>query len=681
MQRPEHEQWKSREVARLLALVESERRYWQDIVSTMPVALAILNQSRYVVSANRAFRATYGLVKEDLRTRRIEDIFPGQAEFLHFLTGVLREAALQEPRSLRIERDGRPLRVTVLPHRDWDEDTAFCLLLAVEDLTGEGEAAFAAPPPVAAAAPDLVPVPVLVPEPPQPAIAPASPVPSLPSTVPAVIWTLDRATRRFTYLSESATRMLHVPEVAAPSDWKWLDRIAEADRESIGQHYEHILRKAAPDSVYSCEFRMAAAPLRWFRETVRVEPGALQGVLIDITERRTLESHYVQSQRVEALAAVAGRIAHDLNNPCMIIGGYGEEILESFAHADPRRNDLQQMLDATDRITDLTASLQAFSRKPVSGTVGLVDLRKELDDAVARMRQAGDDLTVEFTPLAAPLMVRADARGLHSLLFELAAVISDTSKVHVAIRARATSIRDAAFQSASFLAPGSGAVVLIENRGPVVPNPKRTALFESPFPGKDPKNHDGNLLARAFRHVESWDGSLWVSPDQRTVRLLLRGEDNDAADVSNEDAEPQTPSAVPVEEDPVIPEPEPPPPALTRRILVVDDEPGIRSLMMKILLREGYDVLEAASGPDALAAVRQQNVDLLLTDVVMPGMNGRELAEQVLILRPEVRVLYVSGFTDQTAVETGNYPPGSQLLQKPFTLGTMLKKVKEVLGE
>ena len=173
--------------------------------------------------------------------------------------------------------------------------------------------------------------------------------------------------------------------------------------------------------------------------------------------------------------------------------------------------------------------------------------------------------------------------------------------------------------------------------------------------------------------MEAWGGSMWVSADQRTVRILLRG-------VGEEPSEPEVEPPIVTGRIESIAPPPPKPAPVAKRILVVDDEVGIRSLMRKVLLREGYEVAEAGDAAEAIEHVRQQAIDLLLTDVVMPGVNGRELAEQVLALRPEVKVLYVSGFTGETAVETGNYPPGSMLLQKPFTLGSLLRKVKEVFA-
>jgi len=148
-------------------------------------------------------------------------------------------------------------------------------------------------------------------------------------------------------------------------------------------------------------------------------------------------------------------------------------------------------------------------------------------------------------------------------------------------------------------------------------------------------------------------------------------------------AEPVIPAAVPfVAPPPPPPAPKPEPVIRKTRVLIVEDEPGIRALMRKILQREGYDVLEAGSGPEALDLLKKTKdfIDLLITDVLMPGMTGRQLATQIQGMDERCAILYMSGFTADTGVETGQFPPGSHFLQKPFTLGSLLRKVNEVLS-
>ncbi len=645
MERSDLEQWKSREVARLLALVETERRYWQEIVSTLPVCLGILNHQLILVSANRAFRMRFGVRSEDLRSRRLDSILP-QPE----LAGRIREmmaspgSAAQTPPLILTTESGDRLRITVQPHRDWDEDISIQALLIIEDLNIEESAETvqaAAKAPVAAAAP---------------------------AELPAVVWTAELPSMQFLTVSESAASITGI----AAGDWLapefWSTRFSDIDRDAMLLQYQKAF---AAGGVHSFEFRLTGNP-RWFRETIRVEegvPARVHGVLSDITERRTIEEHVIQAQRMDALASFSGRAAHDLNNPLMIVSGYGEELLESLPETDPRHNDMVQVLTAAKRIEHIAAGLQAFSRKPASAPgAAFLDLHDLLHSAVERMRAtAGPSLTLDLETPPPGTLVHADEVALHSLLYEIAAWMSQgETQTHLSIHAREGAVRDVSYRGQ--LPPGPYAIIQIENRGVEMEGtaPKRP-LFESVIPGKD-GSELGPAMARAYRQVESWGGSAWAAPNNRYVRILLHAQHTaaPATETVAEQAQPQPQEQAP--------------PAPPRRVMVVDDEMGIRSLMRKVLHRAGYEVLEAGSAREALDAIQDHPVDLLLTDVVMPEVSGRELAEQVVELHPSTRVLYVSGFTAETSVETGNFPPGSQLLQKPFTLAALLRKVKEVLA-
>lgn len=649
MERSDLEQWKSREVARLLALVETERRYWQEIVSTLPVCLGILNHQLILVSANRAFRSRFGVRSEDLRSRRLDSILP-QPELAERIREMMASPASTPPVAPLIltMESGDRLRITVQPHRDWDEDISIQALLIIEDLNVEESAEMLE---AAQAAPAAEPSPV---------------------ALPAVVWTAELPSMRFLTVSESAASITGI----AAGDWRapefWSTRFSDADRDSMLLQYQKAL---ASGGVHSFEFRLTGNP-RWFRETIRIEegiPARVHGVLSDITERRTIEEHVIQAQRMDALVSFSGRAAHDLNNPLMIVSGYGEELLESLPESDPRHNDMVQILTAAKRIEHIAAGLQAFSRKPApAGGTGatFLDLHDLLNNAVERMRStAGPSLTLDLEVPPQGTLIHADEVALHSLLYEVAAWMSHgETQTHLSIYAREGAVRDVSYRDQ--LPPGPYAIIQIENRGaePDGSASPRRPLFESIIPGKD-GSELGPALARAYRQVESWGGSLWAAPNNRCVRILLHAQHA----VTPETAEARVEGA----EEPKEPEPPPPPP---KRVMVVDDEMGIRSLMRKVLLREGYEVLEAGSAREALDAIQDHPVDLLLTDVVMPEVSGRELAEQVVAMHPSTRVLYVSGFTAETSVETGNFPPGSQLLQKPFTLAALLRKVKDVLA-
>jgi CheY-like chemotaxis protein len=225
------------------------------------------------------------------------------------------------------------------------------------------------------------------------------------------------------------------------------------------------------------------------------------------------------------------------------------------------------------------------------------------------------------------------------------------------------------------LQPGSYAVIAISAPGNPLDAEAKAALFECSLPGKEPWDDLAATLSRAYGLVRQWQGDISVSNGPRSetaFRVFLPR------------LEPVSPEAAPepaivVEPTPAAPEPSAP----LATILVVEDEAGIRALVRKILRRQGYEVMEAANGQDALALCREhgQRIELLITDVLMPQMGGRELVERLQTQGHTMKVLYVSGYTDDNTVYSGDLPPGTAFLQKPFTLGSLLDKVKEVLGK
>jgi two-component system, cell cycle sensor histidine kinase and response regulator CckA len=200
-------------------------------------------------------------------------------------------------------------------------------------------------------------------------------------------------------------------------------------------------------------------------------------------------------------------------------------------------------------------------------------------------------------------------------------------------------------------------------------------MFECSLPGKEPWDEVAAILSRAYGIVRQWGGDLSVSNGPRSVtqfRVFLPRVESLAGDAAAE-------ADVAAEPPPAVPEP----PAPLATILVVEDEAGIRALVRKILRRQGYEVLEAANGQDALALCHEHGtrVELLITDVLMPQMGGRELVERLQTQGHDMKVLYVSGYTDDPTVYSGDLPAGTAFLQKPFTLGSLLDKVKDVLAK
>jgi len=666
MERTDFEQWKAKEVARLLALVETERRYYQEMVASLPVALVVLSADRSIVSANRAFRQTFGVRIEDLRHKTIEQILPSEE-----LVEKIREAHLsrtsQPPFFLEI--GGRQLRFAIVPIRNWDDESEVETLLMVEDaraLTAEQPAAMPTVAPVIETAPAAL------------AIA----------DVPAIVWQADPQTLRFRSVSGAAEQLLGFP----PEHWTrteqfFRDRIHPEDRAATMAFYEAMLqRKPAKESDRdaSAEFRAVtdAGGTVWVRETIRVpQPGdadpVIRGVMTDISRRKQLEQQLLTAERSDALHGLAGRLAHDLNNPLMIISGYGEELLQSLPPENPMRGDIQQILGASERISGVTGQLLGFTRKLAAEPqpVNVAALLGGMEERI--VAAAGATVTVEFTYGDGPVWTMADPEQLEEVILAVTSEAREGARERSRVTIGCGTETIAERLAESTLKPGTYTRIAIHDNGEGVDGGRRAAIFESVLDGKEPEA-GGAALARAYSLVREWGGDIAFSSEPfrgSTFLIYLPYFQPEPAGVEPEKAAPPE-IAAPVEIA------APAAAVSLGTILLVEDEAGIRALVRKILRREGYEVLEAGSGEEALnvAASYQAKIDLLLTDVVLPGMGGRQLAESMREWKPSMKVLYVSGYSDDEAVRAGAFPPGSKFLQKPFTLSALVGAVREAMA-
>jgi CheY-like chemotaxis protein len=460
-----------------------------------------------------------------------------------------------------------------------------------------------------------------------------------------------------------------------------LDRVRDSDRDWVRQCYQHAIETG---SAHSCEFQAitAGGSSVWLREYARILPGAegqpryMIGVAVDVTERRMLEDQLVQSERVEAVSRLASRMAHDLNNMLMILTGYSEELLTGLPGGSTLRADVQEILAATDRMSGVTSQLLSFARRQ-GGAAPEIDLESTLGRFGPRLNALlGTHVGLELRMSGEPNRVHADIPQLEQVMTAIVErarqamhagekIVVETSRLEVTEDLRRPNAP---------MQPGSYAVISIIAPGQALDAEAKAAMFECSLPGKEPWDDVAATLSRAYGIVRQWSGDISVSngPRSATVfRVFLPRLESPAGEAAVE-------PTIAVEPPPAAPEPVAP----LATILVVEDEAGIRALVRKILRRQGYEVLEAANGQDALALCREhgQRVELLITDLLMPQMGGRELVERLQTQGHDMKVLYVSGYTDDTTVYSGDLPPGTAFLQKPFTLGSLLDKVKEVLA-
>ncbi|MGB6942710.1 MAG: response regulator [Bryobacteraceae bacterium] len=677
MERTDLDQWRGREVARLLALVETQRRYYQEIVASIPVGLLVLSTDFSILLANGAARKIFGLQSGE-SPRRMDTILP--ASLLDRIAEVLKTNGQQTGVMVESGRDKRRLRVGILAIRNWDEEAAQEALLSVEDLTevtGEAVPMVAEPEPEAE-------VPV------EPAIAEAVPAVSaqqLVDNADAIIWAVELPSMNFVFASPQAEKLLGF----GPEHWTshpsfWLDRVRDSDRDWVAQSYQRAIETGA---AHTCEFQAitASGSSVWLREYARLlpapetgaegQPRYLIGVAVDVSERRMLEEQLLQSERVEAVARLASRMAHDLNNMLMILTGYSEELLTGLPAGSTLRADVQEILAATDRMSGLTSQMLSFARRQ-GGAAPEIDLESTLGRFGPRLSALlGTHVGLEFRASGDPNRVRADIAQLEQVM---TAIVERTRQAmhageKIVVETSRIDVTEDLRRPNAPLQPGSYAVISITAPGQPLDAEAKAAMFECSLPGKEPWDDVAATLSRAYGIVRQWSGDISVAngPRSATVfRVFLPRLESLGGEVTAEPAIAAEPQPAP---------PEPPAPLAT--ILVVEDEAGIRALVRKILRRQGYEVLEAANGQDALALCREhgQRVELLITDVLMPHMGGRELVERLQTQGRDMKVLYVSGYTDDATVYSGDLPAGTAFLQKPFTLGSLLDKVKEVLAK
>ena len=388
----------------------------------------------------------------------------------------------------------------------------------------------------------------------------------------------------------------------------------------------------------------------------------------DITETRTLEQQLRQAQKMEAIGRLAGGIAHDFNNLLMVISGYSEFLLERLG-PDPRlRGPAQEIANATQRATSLTRQLLAFSRKQMLAPK-ILDLNEAVTENLKMLtRMIGEDIDLVMVPSPAIGAIRADPGQIDQVIMNLAVNARDAMPDggRLTIETANVSLDENFARTHAPLVPGEYIMLAISDTGVGMDLDTQSRIFEPFFTTKGAKG-TGLGLSTVYGIVKQSGGFIFVdSQPNRGTALRVYFPRVDARDepVALQDAF-GLPRAERGQE----------------TILLVEDEVNLRQLARQYLETQGYKILEADDGAAALqiTAGHQGPIDLLLTDVVMPGMNGRELARRITAQRPDVRVLYMSGYTENAIGHNGMIDAGINLLQKPFSLPALKDKVREVL--
>ena len=432
--------------------------------------------------------------------------------------------------------------------------------------------------------------------------------------------------------------------------------------------------------MFSCEFRVVLPRqgLRWRwsqAQPERMDDGGTlwHGIILDITEskraeeeRAVLEAQLQQAQKMESVGRLAGGVAHDFNNMLAVIIGHAEMAMDQVDSAQPLHASLDEIYKAASRSADLTQQLLAFARKQTV-TQHVIDVNQTVADELSMLgRLIGEDIRLVWRPGADLWPVKIDPSQLDQMLANLCVnardAIDEGGTITIATRNDAC---DAGAAGALGIAPGDYVVVEVADDGCGMDAETLSHIFEPFFTTKGVGKGTGLGLASVYGAVRQNGGFIdsRSTPDVGTTFTIYLPRTRDAAKRVGS-----------------VGDPEP----LTRgheTILLVEDEPAVLNLTMKILTRQGYDVIAARSPGEAirLADEHAGRIHLLITDVVMPEMNGRTLAKRVLSARPEVKCLFMSGYTADVIAHHGVMDAGVSFLQKPFLTADLATKVRETL--
>jgi PAS domain S-box-containing protein len=415
---------------------------------------------------------------------------------------------------------------------------------------------------------------------------------------------------------------------------------------------------------------------RWF-QTVKVPLLSLDGsarqvlgVATDITERKQLEDQFRQAHKMEAVGRLAGGVAHDFNNVLTVIRAQTEFLLADLPAADPRRAEVLEIQGAADRAAAFTRQLLAFSRRQLLQPEVL-----ELNEVISGMemmvrRLVGEDVVLNTKLDPQIPRVRADPGQLQQVIMNLAVNARDAMPRGgtLLIETRLVELDEHYPRQHPTAKPGEHVVLVVTDTGCGMDPATQSRIFEPFFTTKEPGKGTGLGLSMVYGVVKQSGGHIWVYSEVgrgTTFKLYFPPHHGSSKPV------PDTRAAAPL-------------PALVpgATILLVEDETPVRSAVRRLLERHGYRVLEAANGLDALELVtaRGGEINLVLSDMVMPGMGGTELAGRVRAIAPSLPVLLMTGYTEEAITRAGERPLDEHIIEKPFTLTTMLQKVSVAMN-
>jgi len=505
------------------------------------------------------------------------------------------------------------------------------------------------------------------------------------SGVRAIVWECDAHSWEYHYISQGVEEILGYPPEAWYADPDlWADTIHPDDRTRVVEACRAGVQEARDQDL---EYRAVArdGSVVWLRDLIRVVPdeegeaARLQGVMIDITEEKTLANQLRQAQKMEAIGRLAGGIAHDFNNVLTAIQGHTRLLLEELGEegSEVLRSDVQNIQQSAEHAAALTRQLLAFSRQQVTRPE-VLDLNahvRALEGMLGRLIEENVELRNDLDDDLVP--VRADPAQVEQVIVNLVVnardAMPDGGHIEVATETVVISEEDAtAFPFP--MRPGSYVRLSVADTGTGIPPALQERIFEPFFTTKEMGKGTGLGLSTVYGIVKQSGGFIHArSPAREGIGTRFEVYLPPAAEGAR-----GTPEVSASGESWTVE----PPSGEGRTILVVEDDERVRELLCEVLRRQGYELVEAENGAEAVevAEGHEGRIDLLLTDVVMPEMHGREVAERIGSRRPDVPVLFVSGFPEDDSLRRSVGNGDVLFLEKPFSPETLLERIGAALG-
>jgi PAS domain S-box-containing protein len=450
----------------------------------------------------------------------------------------------------------------------------------------------------------------------------------------------------------------------------FLAAIHEEDRQALLAAIDQSKRDRT-DANLLYRTRRPDGSVRWLRglgRTFHSEDGTplrAAGIGMDVTEQRRLESQYRQAQKMESIGLLAGGIAHDFNNLLAAIEGYGSLLKSSLDPGSQAQNDLDEILGAARRAASLTGQLLAFSRKQIlrPSVLDLAEVVRSIEPLLRRL--ISEDIEIDVRVRDDLGHVRADLGQVEQVILNLAINARDAMPDGgmLLLDLANVELTEAYGRTHIEVAPGSYVMLAVTDTGSGMEPEALQRIFEPFFTTKPVGRGTGLGLATVYGIVKQSDGGLVVysEPGHGTTFKVYFPRVDERVETLSEPSVDDTR-------------------AVSETILVVEDDEALRRLAHRILHERGYSVVAAPSPADAIeAAASLPAIDLLITDVVLPEMNGRALAERLAKSQPDLKVLFMSGYTDDAVVRRGVLHQETHFIQKPFRPSQLLRKIREIL--